>query len=49
MKYENFDNVPALPVELVFDPVREPVYRKGVVVPDQFWIINPNTDQSYQR
>ena len=45
MKYENFDNVPALPVELVFDPVREPVYRKGVVVPDQFWIINPNTDQ----
>ena len=45
MKYENFDNVPALPVSLDFEPIREPVYRKGVVVPDQFWIINPNTDQ----
>ena len=45
MKYENFDGLTALPVELDFDPVREPVYRKGVVVPDQFWIINPNTDQ----
>ena len=45
MKYENFDGLTALPVELDFNPVREPVYRKGVVVPDQFWIINPNTDQ----
>lgn len=45
MKYENFDGLTALPVELDFNPIREPVYRKGVVVPDQFWIINPNTDQ----
>ena len=45
MKYENFDSIPALPVELDFDPIREPVYRNGVQVPDQYWIVNPNTDQ----
>lgn len=45
MKYENFDSVPALPVELDFDPIREPVYRKGVQVPDQYWIVNPDTDE----
>jgi len=45
MKYENFDGLTALPVELDFDPIREPVYRNGVQVPDQYWIVNPNTDQ----
>ena len=45
MKYENFDSIPSLPVELDFDPVREAVYRNGTVVPDQFWIVNPNTDE----
>ena len=34
MKYENFNGVPALPVELDFDPIREAVYRNGVQVPD---------------
>ena len=45
MKYENFDGLPALPVDLDFDPVREKVYRNGVRVPDQYWIVNPHTDQ----
>jgi len=43
MKYENFDGLTALPVELNFDPVREEVTRNGQIVPDQFWIVNPNT------
>lgn len=45
MKYENFDSIPALPVSLDFDPIREPVYRNGIQVPDQYWIVNPNTDE----
>lgn len=40
--YQNFAELPALPTELNFDPVREPVYRQGAQVPDQFWIVNPN-------
>tara|TARA_R100001015_G_C4633328_1_gene198128 strand:- start:852 stop:1790 length:939 start_codon:yes stop_codon:yes gene_type:complete len=45
MKYENFDGLPALPIDLDFNPVRETVYRNGVRVPDQYWIVNPHTDQ----
>lgn len=41
--FQNFDSMTALPAELDFDPIREPVYRNGVQVPDQFWIVNPNT------
>jgi hypothetical protein len=40
--FQNFDNIPALPTSLDFDPVREAVTRNGSVVPDQFWIVNPN-------
>jgi len=41
--YQNFNAIPALPVALDFDPVREAVTRNGSVVPDQFWIVNPTT------
>jgi len=40
--FQNFDHITALPESLDFDPVREPVTRNGSVVPDQFWIVNPN-------
>ena len=41
--YQNFNGIPALPAELDFDPIKEAVTRNGSVVPDQFWIVNPNT------
>lgn len=41
--YQNLNTIPALPVELDFDPIKEAVTRNGSVVPDQFWIVNPNT------
>lgn len=43
--YQNFTGMPALPVELDFSPVREPVMWNGNIVPDQYWWINPLTDQ----
>jgi hypothetical protein len=43
--YQNINELTALPTNLDFDPVREPVYHRGVVVPDQYWIINPLTDE----
>ena len=48
-KYENFAGIPALPVELDFDPVREPAKRIAKngnvqVIPGVFNIVNPNTD-----
>ena len=32
MKYENFDGLPALPIDLDFNPVRETVYRNGLLI-----------------
>lgn len=48
--YKNFDAIPALPVELNFDPVREQVVRTGRdgivrTVPDSYWVVNPLTDE----
>ena len=43
--YQDFSTATALPTELNFDPIREPVYHRGVVVPDQFWMINKNTGE----
>lgn len=43
--FQNFDSMVSLPTELDFNPVREAVYRNGRVVPDQFWIVNPDTDE----
>lgn len=43
--YKNFNEIPALPAELVFDPVKEQQMRNGKPVADNFWIINPNTDE----
>ena len=40
--FQDFTSVPALPASLDFDPIREAVTRNGSVVPDQFWIVNPN-------
>jgi hypothetical protein len=42
--YHSYDSIPELPAELNFDPVREKVTRNGVIVPDSFWVVNPNTD-----
>lgn len=42
--YQNFNTIPALPVELDFDPVREPLVHNGRVVEGHHAIINPNTD-----
>jgi len=48
-KYENFSGIPALPVELDFDPVREPAKRVAKngdvqVISGVFNIVNPLTD-----
>jgi hypothetical protein len=42
--YQTFNGIPALPVDLDFDPVREPATRNGRVVEDTFWVVNPNSD-----
>lgn len=48
--YQNFNGIPALPVELDFDPIREQVVRTGRdgiirTVPDSYWVVNPLTDE----
>ena len=48
--YQNFNGIPALPVELDFDPVREQVVRTGRdgvirTVRDSYWVVNPLTDE----
>jgi len=43
--YQNFESALTLPTELNFNPVREPVYHRGSVVPDQFWMINSETGE----
>ena len=48
-KYESFAGIPALPVELDFDPVREPAKRVNAhgdveVIPGLFHVINPLND-----
>ena len=48
-KYENFAGIPALPVELDFDPVREPAKRVNAhgdvqIITGVYNIINPLTD-----
>jgi len=48
-KYENFAGIPSLPVELDFDPVREPAKRVNAhgdvqIIPGVFNIVNPLTD-----
>jgi hypothetical protein len=42
--YTNIGELPALPVELDFDPVREPAVRNGRIVEDTFWVVNPLSD-----
>lgn len=47
--YQDFNTIPSLPMELDFEPVREPVVRTsrdGIVrtVPNSFWIVNPVSD-----
>jgi hypothetical protein len=49
-KYESFAGIPALPVELDFDPVREPAKRVNAhgdveVIPGLFHVINPLNDR----
>jgi hypothetical protein len=48
--YQNFNGIPALPVALDFDPVREQVVRTGRdgvirTVRDSYWVVNPLTDE----
>jgi hypothetical protein len=48
--YQNFNGIPALPVALDFDPVREQVVRTGHdgvirTVRDSYWVVNPLTDE----
>jgi hypothetical protein len=44
LDFNSYSAIPALPAELNFDPVREQVTRNGVVVPDSYWVVNPDTD-----
>ena len=43
--YQDFTSIPALPVELDFDPVREPLVHNGRKVDGHHAIINPLTDE----
>jgi len=43
--YQDFNSIPALPVELDFDPVREPLIHNGRRVDGHHAIINPLTDE----
>ena len=39
------NELPTLPNDLNFDPIREPAYRNGQRVEGKWWVINPLTDK----
>jgi hypothetical protein len=41
---DSLDGILDLPDYLNYDPIKENQLRNGVVVPDKFWVINPQTD-----